>query len=157
MAFESFSYVSEDERGFKPLPVGDFRIRVAEAEKMQSKTGKDMLRLVFDVSNSKAKLFHYIVDGEYFNRNISAFFDAFPQIKMGDFNVAGWVGKVGACHTKHEEYNGNINSKVAYFIPASKQGNLPVWVDPENAKEPQNDDGFMKIEDLPDATSLPFA
>lgn len=162
MGFSNFNYEEEEEeRVFKPLPVGDYRIRIAEAEKMQSSTGKDMLRLVFEVSNSKAKIFHYIVDGDYFNANISRLFDSFPQIKKGDFNLAGWIGKIGACHTKQEKYNGNINAKVHYFISANKQEHLPAWIEPENAtgeiKPQERNSDFVNIaEGSIEEMELPF-
>lgn len=158
MGFTDFKYEEHEETSFKPLPVGDYKIRIKECEKCQSRTGKDMLRFVFEVSGHKNLLFHYIVDGEYFNANISRFFDAFPQIEKGNFNVSSWVGKIGACHTKLEEYNGELNAKVHYFIPAYKQNGLP-WVEP-NAEVPKANNDlsdapvFMNIET--DDEELPF-
>lgn len=151
MGFNNFSY--EEKEAFKPLAVGDYRIRIAEAEKMQSKSGKDMLKLVFDVSGSKSKLYHYIVDGEYFNSNVSRVFDAFPQIDKGNFNLASWVGKIGACHTKQEEYNGNVNAKIHYFISAKDAEHLPAWVEPEKSESKSDGNNFVPIAD---DVELPF-
>lgn len=125
-----------DETKFTALPVGNYRIRIEKAEKVIANTGKDMLRLVFEVSGKKSKLFHNIVflpdRPEITNRNLTQFFDSFAGIPDGDFNTANWVGKVGACSVKHEMYNGDVQARVDKFIAADKQASLPAWVEPEN-------------------------
>ena len=132
----SWSYQREESIGFKPIPEGNHRIRIAKAEKKKSQTGKDMLALEFEVSGYKGKIFHNIVflpdRPEITNRNLTQFFDSFKDIAEGNFNLSSYVGKVGACHVKHEEYNGNIQARAQYFIHKDKQGNLPAWVEPEN-------------------------
>jgi hypothetical protein len=136
----SWNYQRDESTGFKPIPVGDYRIRIKKAEKTVSKTsGNEMLSLEFEVSGQKSKIFHNIVflpdRPEITNRNLTQFFDSFKDIPEGDFNTANWVGKIGACHVKHEEYNGNMNAKVQYFIGKDKQGILPAWVEPENGSQ----------------------
>jgi hypothetical protein len=130
----SWTYQRE-ENNFKPIPEGDHRIRIAKAEKKQSQTGKDMLALEFEVSGYKGKIFHNIVflpdRPEITNRNLTQFFDSFKDIAEGNFNLSSYVGKVGACHVKHEEYNGNTQARVQWFIHKDKQGNLPPWKEPE--------------------------
>ena len=125
-----------DDTKFTPIPVGEYRIRIEKAEKVVSSTGKDMLRLVFEVSGKRNKLFHNIVflpdNPAQTNRNLTQFFDAFPGIADGDFNTANWTGKVGACSVKHEPWNGEMQARVNRFISADKQGALPAWVEPEN-------------------------
>ncbi len=135
----SWNYQRDESTGFKPIPVGDHRIRIAKAEKAVSKTGKDMLTLEFEVSGYNSKLYHYIVflpdRPEITNRNLTQFFDSFKDIPDGDFNTANWIGKVGACAVKHEEYNGNVSAKIKWFIHKDKQGNLPPWKEPENGSQ----------------------
>lgn len=132
-----WSYKREESNNFQPIPVGAHRIRIKSAEKVQSKTGKDMLALQFDVSGYNFILYHYIVflpdRPEITNRNLTQFYDSFKDIPEGDTNLASWIGKVGACQVKHEEYNGSPSAKVHYFIQASKQGNLPPWKEPEGS------------------------
>lgn len=145
-----------EENTFKPLPEGNYRIRVKSADKAISKTsGNDMLALQFEVSGSKTILYHYIVflddRPEITNRMLTQFFDSFPGIPEGDFNMTNWIGKVGACHVKHDEYNGNTTARISYFIRADKQDDLPPWREP-NGQE-VDEKGFMKIDpvmgDLP--------
>ena len=132
----AWSYQRNESRAFKPIPEGVHRIRIKSAEKAVSKTGKDMLTLVFEVSGHNGLLYHYIVflpdRPEITNRNLTQFFDSFADIPEGDFNTANWIGKVGACEVKHEDYNGSPSAKIRYFIHKSKQADLPAWVEPEN-------------------------
>lgn len=127
-----WNYQRDESTGFKPIPEGDHRIRIKSAEKTTSKSsGAPMLKLEFEVSGYNSKLFHNIVfladRPEITNRNLTQFFDSFKDIPEGEFELAKWAGKVGACKVKHEEYNGNTQAKVAWFINKDKQANLPAW------------------------------
>lgn len=132
----AWSYKREN-RQFPIIPEGEYRIRIREAEKTKSKNGRDMLSLQFDVSGRNEILFHYIVfledRPEITNRMLTQFFDSFKDIPEGDFNVANWIGKVGACRVKHEEsdYNGgSTQARIHYFISADKAATLPPWSEP---------------------------
>lgn len=120
-----------EETSFAPLPEGKYRIRVSGVEKAQSKNGNEMLVLKFDVSGSAKTLYYYIVfmpdKPEITNGKLTQFFDSFKDIKDGDFEILNWIGKVGACMIKHEEYNGEKRERISYFIKADKQKDLPPW------------------------------
>lgn len=147
-----------EETQFAVLPEGQYRIRIKSAEKAQSKSGNDMLALQFDVSGSNTILYHYIVfmqdRPEITNRMLTQFFDSFKDIAEGDLNTDNWIGKVGACKVKHDEYNGNKTAKVSYFIKADKQGDLPPWKEPSaNSEATTTDSGFVSAVD---DKGLPF-
>lgn len=153
----AWEYKREEQTQFAPLPEGNYRIRVKSAEKAVSKnSGNDMIALQFEVSGSNSVLFHYITflldKPEITNRMLTAFFDSFKDIEDGNFNMDSWVGKVGACHVKHEDYNGQPKAKLSYFIKADKQGDLPPW------KEPSNTGGtdFKPVTKDKDEEQLPF-
>lgn len=118
------------EQKFDEIPVGEHRIRIANAEKAISKNGNDMLALKFDVSGYTSKLYHYIVflpeNPEITNRNLTQLFDSFG-IEDDNFNLASWIGKVGGCMTKEDEYG----TKIRYFLSKKKQESLPPWKDVE--------------------------
>ena len=150
-----------EEQTFKPIPEGEHRIRIKSAEKAQSKSGNDMLALQFDVSGYNSTLYHYIVflkdRPEITNRMLTSFFDSFKDIAEGDFNIQNWIGKVGACVVKHEEYNGDNKAKIHYFIRADKQDGLAPWKEPSGTGTTtvgSDSDGFMKVEGNMD--DLPF-
>lgn len=119
-----------EEQQFELVPVGRHRVRIASVEKAISQNGNDMLFLKLDVSGHTQQIWHNIVflveRPEVTNRMLTQLFDSFG-IEDGNFNLQSWVGKVGACQTKHEEYNGKTNAKVSYFIHKNKQDDLPPW------------------------------
>lgn len=115
-----------EESTFEEIPVGEHRVRIADAEKAISKNGNDMLVLTLDVSGYRSRLWHYVVfmpdHPEITNRNLTAIFDSFG-IEDDNFNLASWVGKVGGCMTKEDEYG----TKIRYFLSKKKQEALPPW------------------------------
>ena len=143
-----------EEQKFEVLPEGKYKIRVKSAEKAVSKSGNDMLTLQFEVSGKNNILYHYITfmadKPEITNRMLTQFFDSFKDIAEGDFNTQNWIGKVGACVVKHQEYNGDKTAKISYFIHKDKQGDLPAWKEPDGA----DSDGFKKVAD--DNLDIPF-
>lgn len=152
----AWSFQREESNNFVTnVPEGKHRIRVKSAEKAVSKSGNDMLVLQFDVSGYTTTLYHYITfmadKPEITNRMLTQFFDSFKDIPEGELDTSKWIGKVGACVVKHEEYNGNTNAKISYFISADKQGDLPAWKEPGDTAT----DGFVNVPDgIPEA--LPF-
>lgn len=141
-----------EEQTFEPIPEGAHRIRIKSADKAVSMNGNDMIAFQFEVSGYNSLLYHYIVflddKPEITNRNLTQFFDAFKDIPEGDFNMANWIGKVGACVVKHDDYNGQKSAKIRYFLRADKQGELAPW------KEPSSGNGGtftpqFETEDLP--------
>ncbi len=149
----AWDFKREENNSFNTnVPEGKHRIRVKSAEKAVSKSGNDMLVLQFDISGYNTILYHYITfmndKPEITNRMLTAFFDAFKDIDEGDFDMSHWIGKVGACTVKHEEYNGNVNAKLGYFIRADKQGDLPAWKEPSNSNNSGNgNDDFKGVPD----------
>ena len=140
-----------EESTFEEIPVGEHRVRIADAEKAISKNGNDMLVLTLDVSGYKSRLWHYVVfmpdHPEITNRNLTSIFDSFG-IADGDFNLANWKGKVGACVTKQD----NFGTKVRYFLSKKKQEGLPPW------KEPSESGGKKKpvLKEFEDEGEIPF-
>jgi hypothetical protein len=131
--FESSDY---EEQSFKPIPVGDYRVRIASAEEQISKTGNQMIKLVLNVSGYNSTIWHYIVfmpeNQKLTNQKLGELWNSFG-IPQGNFNLQEWVGKVGAAKVKHDDYNGEPNPKIAYFINKERQDKLPAWKEPSNA------------------------
>lgn len=145
-----------EEQQFQTIPEGNYRIRVKSAEKAVSKSGNDMLVLQFEVSGTNRVLYHYIVfmadRPEITNRMLTQFYDSFSSIQEGDFNLQNWIGKVGAGHIKHEEYQGQTREKISYFLKAEKQADLPAWQEPGGINATKADDDFMEY----DGDDTPF-
>jgi hypothetical protein len=157
--------------GFDAPPPGKYRVRIEEAEETTSKSGMTMIKLSLKVSGYPGTVFHYIVDNEYAQRNLDQFFDSFG-IRPGDFNYLGWRGRVGAAQLKTEQYNGNDQAKVSYFILRSRQEGLPAWTEaggpsggygggyahgvPSGGPSSLRDDPAFSGNAEPDAPFIPF-
>lgn len=157
----AWNYERNESKSFKPIEEGKHRIRIKSAEKAQSKnSGNDMIALQFEVSGHTGLLFHYIVflpdRPDVTNRMLTSFFDSFKDIPDGSFDLDKWVGKVGACMVKHEEYNGDTKAKIHYFIKADEAADLPAWVEPE--RKDADDGGSKTFEPVPqqETYDLPF-
>lgn len=149
-----FNWNFKHEKTMQEIPVGEYRIRIAEAVKQVSQNGNDMIKLKFDVSGFNTPMYHYIVfmsdRPEITNRNLTQLFDSFG-IPEGEFNLANWVGKVGGCKTKEDEYG----AKVQYFLSRKKVDALPAWQEPKKGGGASGGMSMspVKPEDLAD---LPF-
>lgn len=130
--FESSEY---EENSFKPIPVGEHRVRIASAEEQTSSKGNPMIKLVLQVSGYNSTIWHFIVfmpsNTKLTNQKLGELWNSF-DIPQGDFNLNTWVGKVGAAKVKHEDYEGEPQPKIAYFIAKNRQDSLPAWVEPSN-------------------------
>lgn len=146
-----------EERSFKPLEAGDYRVRIANAENMTSKTsGNEMTKLTLEVSGNNSKLFNYIVydqsNQQMANQKLGALFASLGIAP--DMNEQHWVGKVGAVRVKHREYNGEPQAEVAYWLTKEKADKLPAWVEPSGGSAPAAtvSGGFTEINE----SDLPF-
>ena len=132
----NFSAEDFEEQSFKPIPVGDHRVRIASAEEQTSNKGRQMIKLVLNVSGYSSTIWHFIVfmtdNQKLTNQKLGEFWNSFG-IPQGNFNLQQWVGKVGAAKVKHEDFEGQPQPKIAYFINKSKQDKLPAWQEPGNA------------------------
>lgn len=130
----NFDESQVEERSFEVVPVGKHRVRIESAEECTSSKGNDMIKVVMQVSGMAAKLFHYIVfmpdNTQLTNTKLAEFWDSFG-IPKGNLSTGSWVGKIGACKVKHEEYNGEPSPKVSYFLRKKDQDALPAWQEPK--------------------------
>lgn len=130
--FDSNDYT---EQSFKPIPVGDHRVRISSAEEQTSSSGRQMIKLVLEVSGYSSTIWHYIVfmpdNQKLTNQKLGELWNSFG-IQQGNFNLNSWVGKVGAAKVKHETYNNEPSAKIAYFINKDRQDKLPAWQEPNS-------------------------
>ena len=152
----NFNAADYEEQSFKPIPVGDHRVRIASAEEQTSSRGRQMIKLVLNVSGHNATIWHFIVfmpeNQKLTNQKLGELWNSFG-ITQGNFNLQQWVGKVGAAKVKHEDYNGESSAKIAYFINKDRQNKLPAWQEPTNVNSTGN--GFDEIP-MPSDGDLPW-
>ena len=111
-----------------------------------------MIVITLKLNGYDVKVKHYIVHNEYFNRNMTNFFDS-VNIDDGDFNLPGWVGAVGAARFKEDD-QGYL--KVAYFIDKKRAEKLPAWQGEMPERQTVTTLSDAKFEDVTNEDDLPF-
>lgn len=117
----NWQYVREESTN---VAAGDHRFEVVSAEEKVSKSGKNMIVVSLKPNGASFTVNDYIVEGEYFNRKMTQFFDS-TGIEEGNFNLLTWTGAVGAARFKEDE-NGYL--KVHYYLDPTRAEKLPPWV-----------------------------
>lgn len=117
----NWEYQREERKRLEP---GDYRVEIVQVEETTSKAGNPMIVVTVQPNGFETEINHYIVKNQYFNRNMTDFFDSF-NVEEGDFNFLTWVGAVGAARLKEDE-NGFM--RVAWFLSKKRAEKLPPWV-----------------------------
>ena len=138
------SYQREERPRLSP---GDYRVEIVSVEEKESKKGNPMLVIGVRPNGIDIIINHYIVKNEYFNRNMTDFFDSF-NIDDGDFTLPTWIGAVGAARLKEDD-QGYL--KVHYFINKDRAEKLPPW----DGKIPERQT-LTKIDEIEDDGDLPW-
>lgn len=147
----NWNYAREEQTN---VAAGDHRFEVVSAEEKQSKAGKDMIVVTLKPNGAGFTVNDYFVEGEYFNRKATQFFDS-TGIEEGNFNLVTWTGAVGAARFKEDE-QGYL--KVHYYIDPRRAERLPAWVGdkPErqtvttiggSTQTDDEEDGFEPLDD----------
>ena len=143
--------------GYTLIPVGDYRVRIEEAEEKTSQSGKPMIKLTLAVSGYDAKVWKYIVldssNVEATRRTdqwLGSIFDSFG-IERGNISVYDWEGKTGGARIRQRpDQNGDMRNEVHYFLPRHKVDTLPAWREGSNAPEPTEASDFgSSLTDVP--------
>lgn len=146
------SYKREEQEHESAL-TGKCRVVITSAEEAvtgpnSKNPGTPMIVIKVRPSGRKFTVTHRIVKGDWFNRNMTQFFDAFPEITDGDFNFMSWVGAEGAAFFK-EDANGY--TQVSYFLDPVRAADLP----PFEGEKPQKQT-ITALDDAEDDGDLPF-
>lgn len=143
------SYKREEGHASKNVE-GNLRCVITAVEEQKSKTGKDMIVVSVQPSGAEFSVKHYIVKNDYFNRNMTVFFDSFPEIQDGDFEFLHWIGCEGAAKFFIEEVGDKKYTKIRWFIEAPKAKDLPPFEGTKPDKiEVNNDFSDINEDDLP--------
>ena len=137
----NWSY-QEPENTFEILPAGNYRVRISKIEETKSSTGKDMLKMTFDVSGKLSKLWFYLVfDTAYagiVNQKLHSIYDSFG-IEKGNMNFKSWEGKVGACKVRIvKDSNDQDKADIHYFLNQKQSIGIPAWVEPGSNNQNSN-------------------
>ena len=108
MFIQDFQYTSDYAISFD-CPDGEHAVKILDAKETTTKKGVPMIEVQLTVQDSnKVPYIERLVAGDYFQRNMSRFFDAF-KIVRGNFAFQSWRGKWGRGVFQHEKqtYIGN--------------------------------------------------
>ena len=133
--------------------VGKYRVVITEAGDAvtgpnSKKPGTPMIVIKLRPSGRHFTVTHRIVKNEYFNRNMTQFFDAFPEIVCGNFNFIEWVGCEGAAMFAEDDRG---YTQVKYFIDSVKAADLPAFEGEKPEKQ-----SVTTLDDPEDEDELPF-
>ena len=140
-----------EEREESAKVTGRLRCVIVDVEETESKTsGLPMIIVSVRPSGTVFKVKSYIVKNEHFNRNMTQFFDAFPEIGDGNFSFVEWVGALGAAMFDLDD-RGYL--KVRFWIDAVRAENLPPF---EGDKPEKQTVTKLSEDDGDDTDGLPF-
>jgi hypothetical protein len=144
----NWSKYTREEREEVAKVTGKLRCVIVDVEEAVSKSGNNMIVISVRPSGSPAKVKYWLVDNDYFNRNATQFFDAFPEIPDGDFTFEKWIGCEGAGMFVLDD---NDYLTLRYFISAEKAKDLPPF---EGTKPPKQT--VTSLDEMDDDSELPF-
>jgi len=116
---------------------------------MSKNPGTPMIIIKLRPSGRHFSVTHRIVKNDYFNRNMTQFFDAFPDIECGDFNFLSWVGCEGAAMFKQDDRG---YTQVQYFLSPERAADLP----PFEGDKPERQAVTILVDDESEPDDLPF-
>ena len=144
---------SREEKERESAITGKHRVVIVEAEEAvtgpNSKSpGTPMVVIKLRPSGRRFTVTHRIPKNEYFNRNMTQFFDAFPEIPFGEQNLLAWVGAEGAAMFKEDAQG---YTQVNYFLSPERAADLP----PFEGEKPERQT-ITSLDDEDDSDELPF-
>lgn len=106
---------------------GKHRVVIVEADEgvtgpNSKNPGTPMIVVKVRPSGRRFTVTYRIVKNDWFNRNMTQFFDAFPDIEFGDFNFISWTGAEGAAMFKEDDRG---YTQISYFISPERAADLP--------------------------------
>jgi hypothetical protein len=138
-----------EEKERESAVVGKHRVVIVDAEEGKTganskKPGTPMIIVKLRPSGRKFTVTYRVVKNEYFNRNMTQFFDAFPEITFGDFNFLSWVGAEGAAMFKEDAQG---YTQISYFLDPVRAADLPAFEGEKPEKQSittlEDDDGEL--------------
>lgn len=146
----TFNY-KRDESEPSAKITGRQRCVITGAEEGISKSGNEMIVVKVRPSGCRFDVKYWLVNNEYFNRNATQFFDSFPEIEEGNFNLIEWIGCEGAAMFGLDE---NDFLELKYFISADRAKNLPPF---EGDKPEKQTVTKLEDDESGDPDDLPFS
>lgn len=123
----NWSDFQREEKERESAVTGKHRVVITDVSEgvtgqMSKNPGTPMIIVKVRPSGRHFSVTHRIVKNDYFNRNMTSFFDAFPEIRFGDFSFLSWIGCEGAAMFKEDDRG---YTQVSYFLSPERAADLP--------------------------------
>lgn len=161
MAFMN-NYVPEESKVFD-IPDGDYKVRIEKVDDAMSKSGLHMHAITLRVEGVKELYIHFICEGEYYNKAMTTFFDAF-KIPRGNFKFSSWIGRITAAHFEHRQrkFTGNDGlehtanrCELVYFHKTTNSVQSQNYAQAQS-QAPQMNYGAAPAQQAPIPENIPF-
>jgi len=124
---------------------GEHLLKISEVEEKISSKGRDMLEI--KLKNITGNQFwYYIVKNDYFNKNLTRFFDCFG-IPYNSLNINTWVGKKGVVYLDYGEPRNDGRKYMEIKRLVVDKDKLPPKAPQQPAQQNERKDTF--VDDIP--------
>jgi hypothetical protein len=126
---------------------GEHQMKIFEVKERVSKnSGNELIEIKLKNKNGN-QFFFYIVKNDFFNRNLTRFYDCFG-IERGERNFDNWLNRYGWAYVDKgkPQNDGNTYMEIKYLVVDHKGQQAPAKAPPPKAPPPA-DDGFT--DDIP--------
>lgn len=119
-------YQPDDNYGGQQIVDGDYSVKVQNITFKPTKNGDPMMTIELITKDSPIVFKHRIVKNDYFNSNMTKFFDCF-KIPRGNFEYQRWLGRNGKVHIAKGEPNaeGKAYMEIKYLIVDAALNTVP--------------------------------
>lgn len=143
-------YYKAGDRPKQNKVTGNLRCVIVDAEEGISKSsGLNMITITVRPSGTKFKVKTWLVQNDKFQDNAGRFFDTFPEIKDGNFNLVEWIGAMGAANFAEND-RGYL--EVKWWITADRAESLPEF----EGERPERQTVTSIVEPEEDPDDLPW-
>lgn len=152
-------YQPDENYGGQQIVEGDYAVKIQNITFKPTRNGDPMMTIDLITKDSPIVFKHRIVKNDYFNSNMTKFFDCF-KIPRGNFEYQRWIGRVGKVHIAKGEPNdqGRAYMEIKYLIVDAKAGSAaqpqaprpataPVYQQPARQSEPVLPTSAMDFDD----------
>jgi hypothetical protein len=135
---------------------GEHQLKIVNAEEKVFNSGNEGLKIEL-VNKDKIRFFYHIINNDYFNQNLTRFYDCF-KIRRGDTDFNRWIGRFGWAFIDKGRPNDSGKSYMEIKRLAVKQPGAA----PSPASNPLNEKRKQLIADIndlvnrSDADNLPY-
>jgi hypothetical protein len=104
---------------------GEHQLKIVKAEEKLFNSGNEGVKIEL-INKDKVKFFYHIIKNDYFNQNLTRFYDCF-KIRRGETNLTQWIGRFGWAYINSGKPNdeGKTFMEIKYLVVKQPGSNAP--------------------------------